>query len=130
MANLLDRLLQFELDRRERINSRGIPAIRGDLEDSASGVELNFIDDSSLNRWREFVSVVTSRKLSRDDFRTFVERYLVWTRQIAPERLESFFASFDAELASVLEIVPEETVQGFREQSVADSVRVAGEYLG
>ena len=129
MANLLDRLLQFELDRRERINCTNIPVIREALIESV-GVEIGFIEESDLRRWREFVETVSARKLTWEDFRTFAERYLSWTQQIPPEELEDFFASFEARLEEVLAMVPGETILEFREQSIADSVRVAREYLG
>jgi hypothetical protein len=129
MANLLDRLLQFELDRRERLDCSDISAIREELVDPAD-VAVGFIDDFNLSKWRDFVRVVSGRKLTWEDFRTFAERYLVWIQQIAPEKLEDFFASFDARLDEVLAMVPEKTIQEFREQSIADSVSTAREYLG
>jgi len=129
MANLLDRVLQFELDRRERLNSSSISMIRKDLLGSTSGIAVSFIDNLRLERWREFVFIATTRKSNREDFRFFAERYLVWMREIAPEELETFFASFDARVEQVLRMVPQEPLQAFREQSIEDSVRVAEEYL-
>ncbi len=130
MANLFDRLLQFELDRRERLNSAGISSIRRELVDSASNVDVGFIDPASLDRWREFVFMATTRKANWEDFRNFAERYLIWMRQLSRERIDEFFDTFDDRLAQVLEMVPEQTIRDFRERSVADSLRVAGEYLG
>ena len=129
MANLLDRVLQFELDRRERLNSSSISTIRRDLLDSTAGIAVGFIDRSSLERWREFVSIATTRKSNREDFRFFAERYLIWMREIAPEEQKTVFASFDARVEQVLRMVPEEPLRAFREQSIEDSVRVAEEYL-
>lgn len=128
MANLLDRLLQFELDRRERLNFNNITTILEELADSAS-MEVSFIDDSNLARWRDFVLAVTTRKLSPEDFRSFAERYLTYVHQIAPAQVEDFFASFDSRLEDVLAMVPEETIREFRQQSITDSVRAAREYL-
>lgn len=129
MANLYDRVLQFELDRRERLNSSGIAQIRSDLADSTATVEVGFIDRPSLNKWREFVTAAATRQFSWDDFRRFAGRYLVWMEQIAPGEVESFFSAFDSNLEQVMGIVPEERLVEFREQSIAESVRVAGEYL-
>ena len=130
MANLLDRVLQFELDRRERLTSSSISAISNELLNSTAGIAVGFIDDLSLERWREFVLIATTRKSNRGDFRFFAERYLIWMREIAPEEQDNFFASFDARVEQVLGIVPEEPLQAFREQSIEDSMRVAEEYLG
>jgi hypothetical protein len=103
--------------------------IRKDLLGSTSGIAVSFIDNLRLERWREFVFIATTRKSNREDFRFFAERYLVWMREIAPEELETFFASFDARVEQVLRMVPQEPLQAFREQSIEDSVRVAEEYL-
>ncbi|MEE8470451.1 MAG: zinc dependent phospholipase C family protein [Dehalococcoidia bacterium] len=130
VANLFDRLLQFEIDRRERLSSANISTIRKELADSTSGVAVSFIDELNLNRWSEFVFISTTRRPHWEDFRSFAENYLIGLRQIGREPLEAFFASFDARLQEVLEMVPEERLEEFHEQSVADTVRVVREYLG
>jgi len=130
MANLLDRLLQFELDRRERMDSGSMSAIRKELAGAASEIKVSFLDDVNLIRWSEFVFMATTRKSHWENFRRFAEKYLIWMRQIADEEREAFFASFDARLEQVLRMVPQEQTQAFYEQSIGDSVRVAGEYLG
>ncbi|MBE0481606.1 MAG: zinc dependent phospholipase C family protein [Dehalococcoidia bacterium] len=130
IANLLDRLLQFELDRRARMNGASISMIRSEISSPVTGIGVRFIDSSNLKRWQEFVSIATSRRAHREDFRWFAEKYLACTRQISPEEQASFFASFDSRLQEVLEIVPEEQIESFREASIRDSVRVAKEYLG
>jgi hypothetical protein len=129
MANLLDRVLQFDLDRRERLNNRGMSTIRAELNNSAPTIDVGFIDVSSLKRWREFVFMATTRKSNWEDFRHFAEKYLIWMRQIAPEEQETFFASFDDRLEQVRMMVPEEKIIIFRERSIADSVKTAREYL-
>jgi len=130
IANLLDRLLQFDLDRRERLKNKDMAVIRDELNASAPLIEVGFIDAPSLRRWREFVFIATTRKSNWEDFRHFAEKYLIWMRQIAPEEQESFFASFDDRLEQVRMIVPEERVMMFREQSIVNSVKAAREYLG
>jgi hypothetical protein len=130
MANLYDRVLQFELDRRERDNTSGIAEIREELAGSTNRLEVGFLDRPSLDRWREFVTAATTRKFNWDDFRRFAERYLSWMRQIAPGEVDSFFESFDANLEHVMGIVPGERLLEFREQSIAASVEAAREYLG
>lgn len=130
-ANLLDRLLQFELDRQERLNSGSISTIRQEIVDSESeNVDIGFIDVSSLKKWREFVFVSTIRKANWEDFRIFAEKYMIWMRQVSEDGIEDFFNSFDERLEQVLELVPEEEIRAFREKAIADSVRVAREYLG
>ena len=130
MANLLDRVLQFELDRREKLNHMSMSAIRDELNASASGICVDFIDSFSLKRWGDFVFMATTVKANWENFRHFAEKYLIWMRQIAPEELEDFFTCFDARVDQVLKMVSNESLKAFRKQSIADSVRVAKEYLG
>jgi hypothetical protein len=130
IANLLDRVLQFDLDRRERLNNKGMSVIREELNTLAPLIEVCFIDASSLKRWREFVFIATTRKSNWEDFRHFAEKYLIWMRQIAPEEQETFFASFDDRLEQVRMMVPEVQLKTFRERSIANSVQAAREYLG
>ena len=130
MANLLDRVLQFELDRSERLNSKNMSAIRTELNGSADNVTVSFVNPSNLKRWSEFVFMATTRKPDWDHFRHFAERYLTWMRQIAPEEQDTFFASFDERREQVLRMVPREQLQAFREQSIVNSVKAAKEYLG
>jgi hypothetical protein len=130
IANLLDRVLQFDLDRRERLNNRDISVIRAELNISAPLVEVSFINASSLRRWREFVFIATTRKSNWEDFRHFAEKYLIWMRQIAPEEQDTFFASFDDRVEQVRMMVPQGELRIFRERSIADSVQAAREYLG
>ncbi len=130
IANLLDRVLQFEIDRSERLNSKNMAEIRIELNGSADGVAVSFIDASNLKRWSEFVLTITTRKANWEDFHHFAEKYLIWVRQISPEERESFFASFEERREQVLKMVPREQLQTFREQSIVNSVKAAKEYLG
>lgn len=129
MANLLDRVLQFELDRSERLNNKNMSVIRTELNGSADCVTVSFINPSNLKRWSEFVFMATTRKPNWEDFRHFAEKYLIWMRHIAPEEQETFFASFDIRREQVLKMVPQEQLQAFRWQSIVNSVKAAKEYL-
>jgi hypothetical protein len=130
IANLLDRVLQFELDRSERLNNKNMSVIRTELNGSADGVAVSFINATNLKRWSEFVFMAATRKPNWEDFRHFAEKYLIWMQHIAPEEQETFFASFDVRREQVLKMVPQEQLQAFRKQSIVNSVKVAKEYLG
>ena len=129
MANLLDRVLQFELDRSERLNSKNMSTIRTELNGSANDVTVSFINASNLKRWSEFVFMATTRKPNWEHFRHFAEKYLIWMRQIATEEQDTFFASFDERRYQVLRMVPREQLQAFREESIINSMKAAREYL-
>ena len=130
MANLLDRLLQFELDRRERLNSKSISEIRNTLTDSTAEVTISFIESDLLKRWCEFVYIATTRMTTWEDFRSFAEKYLIWIRQITKEEQQAFFDSFESRCDLAIGAVPEEELKNFREKAIAESVLAAREYLG
>ena len=69
MANLLDRLLQFELDRRERLNSENMSVVRAELANSTSGIDVSFIDAPNLKMWSEIAYMTTTRKANWEYFR-------------------------------------------------------------
>ncbi|MBM3155986.1 MAG: zinc dependent phospholipase C family protein [Chloroflexi bacterium] len=130
IANLLDRVLQFELDMQERLNNKSMPTIRTALSSAMLDISVSFISASSLKRWGEFVFMSTTRKANWEDFRRFAEKYLIWLRQDSCEEQEAFFSSFDDRREEVLKMVPQGQIEAFREQSIVDSVKTAREYLG
>lgn len=130
LSNLLDRALQFELDSREQADKEAMRAIGTELFHSNFGVALSLIDAVSLEWWRDFVIAGTLREPTRDRFRVFAERYLAFGQKVEPAQIEPFLASFDSRLKQVLEIVPQERLQAFRECAIASSVAAAREYLG
>ena len=130
MANLLDRLLQFELDRRERLNSESMSLVRAELANSTSGIDISFIDAPSLRMWSEIAYMTTTRDANWEQLRLSAEKYFLWMRNITPENRDDFFDSFDERMQQVIDMVPEEKIQEFRERSIADSVKVVREYLG
>lgn len=130
LANVLDRALQFELDRRERADQRKVQEFQALLADSDSGVDVGFIDAATLRQWREFVSTAVGREPSWDRFPIFAQRFLIAEQKVDKEPLEVFLASVRSKLEDILDRVGTQQLEAFREKSIADSVRVAGEYLG
>lgn len=64
-----------------------------------------------------------------DRFPIFAQRFLLAQQKVDPEQLEVFLASLRSKLEEILEHVGARQLDAFREKSVAESVRVAGEYL-
>ena len=130
LANVLDRALQFELDCRERADQRKVLEFQALLAGSDSGVNVGFIDAATLRQWREFVSTAVGREPSWERFPIFAQRFLIAEQKVDPEQLEVFLASVRSKLDDIIEHVSAQQLAVFRERSIADSVRVAGEYLG
>ncbi|MFC2058806.1 zinc dependent phospholipase C family protein [Chloroflexota bacterium] len=130
MANLLDRGLQFELDRREQSCIDDMEGIGAELSCADCGVVLNFIDTLDLKRWREFIITAVSRDITWERFRTFARRYLVSVQNVRIDDVPPLLASLEGRLKQVLEAVPKERVRAFRDHSITTSVAIAREYLG
>jgi hypothetical protein len=130
MANMLDRLLQYELDRREREDERKMEGIRALLCDWEPGGGVDFIDASTLAEWREFVSTATTRQPTWDLFPFFARRFLLPRFKVDPEQLEQFLSSMPSKLEWALHYVTPQRLTAFREKAISESVAVVKEYLG
>jgi hypothetical protein len=103
-ANLLDRVLQFELDRRQREDAIAVDEIHNDLLACAIQATVGFIDDETLLRWRD-VSV------------ELLERPADWDRfgVIASRHLRAYGVESEEDLAHFLQNIPDLLDQSIRE---------------
>ncbi|MDZ4278387.1 MAG: zinc dependent phospholipase C family protein, partial [Dehalococcoidia bacterium] len=76
LANVLDRVLQHELDRREQEDRTVVKEIRNDLLAATVEAAVGFIDRDSLLRWQEVTADVLSKPRTWDRFGTFASRHL------------------------------------------------------
>ncbi len=130
MSNVLDRALQFELDRRERSDPRKVQEFQALLAGSDEGVEIGFVDAATLHQWQEFVTTAVGREPSWDRFPLFAQRFLIAEQKVDAEHLEVFLASVRSKLEGILDLVGAKQLEAFREKSIADSVQAVREYLG
>jgi hypothetical protein len=130
MANMLDRLLQFELDCRERYDRAKMEEIRTLVCDWEPRVELDFVDIVALKRWQEVVCTATTREPNLAFFPYFARRFLLPRHKIEPEQLEQFLSSLPAKVEWAIQYVTPERLTSFKEKAVSQSVVVAKEYLG
>lgn len=126
-ANLLDRVLQFELDRRERAAIVDLEEALASIGGAYRGVAVGFIDEDLLRQWQEVVISRAGRELPWGRFRGLV-------RRVRP-------AANDAEVDRIIADVPEllERVRGhvdeaellrFRELALLEFVETARRYIG
>ncbi len=104
VANLLDRVLQFELDRRERQDRKALAEIRDHLLATAVDAIDCFIDREALARWQEINADLLCRQPDWDRFGASVSRHL-----------RPFGVQSEADLAHFLGNIPELIDQGVRE---------------
>lgn len=130
MANMFDKLVQYELDRREREDRAAMETIRTSVFGWEPGDDIDFIDKPALIEWRDFVCSAATREPNLALFPFFAKRFLLPRLEVDPEKLEQFFSSIQANLEWVIQYVTPERLIAFREKSVSQSVVLAKEYLG
>ncbi len=96
LANLLDRVLQYELDRREREDRDVVHEIRDDLLATAADIAVGFIDQETLLRWREVSADVLCHPPDWDRF-----------GKVASRHLRAYGVESEADLAHFLRNIPD-----------------------
>ncbi|MBE0415960.1 MAG: zinc dependent phospholipase C family protein [Dehalococcoidia bacterium] len=130
MANMLDRLLQFELDRREREDRRKMEEIQTQIDDWEPNVNIGFLSNLDLRQWRDFICTATDREPTLAFFPLYARRFLIPRKKIDPEQLKRFLSAMPASLEWAIQYVTPGRLTAFKEKAISQSAAVAGEYLG
>jgi hypothetical protein len=130
LANLLDRILQFELDRQGRCDTNAVDEIRGALRAyELVDVETGLVDRDTLARWRDILVEVLGRSLEWDRFGKTASRHLRAYGVESEEDLAHFLRNLPDLLDQSIREVTPERLEVFRERS-RDRARAAiREYL-
>ena len=75
-SNVLDRVLQYELDRRDRIDDMGRHDLQGALEATAPPKGIPFITNEHLDRWFVMVTDIAQQEPDYSHFRRMMSRHL------------------------------------------------------
>ena len=130
MANALDRLLQFELDRREREDKSKMAAIRTELCQWEPRVNIGFLITDTLRQWRDFACDAMAREVKLADFPPFARSFLLPSKKIDAEQLEPFLSSVPNKLDWAIRHVTPRRLTAFRGKAIRQSAKAAKEYLG
>jgi len=130
MANLFDRLLQFELDRREREDKAKMEEIQAQICDWEPSMDTDFLGNIDLRQWRDFLCTAATREPSLSFFSFFAQRFLVPRQKVDPKQLEEFLSSAPAKLEWAIKYVTPQRLTAFRENAISQSLSIAREYLG
>jgi hypothetical protein len=125
-ADLLDRVLQYEMERREREQAEGMTAIREAIDASKGLADVEFIDADKLAEWREVAADMASHPPTWDRFARVARNHVRGQGEGAEAEL---MASVPELLREVLGHVSEERVRRFNEESIDEAVRRVREYL-
>jgi hypothetical protein len=129
LANVMDRLLQFELYRRERTKSGVSDEIRDDLVRSPLEIEVDFIDGETLRRWRDIAVELLAYPADWQRFGLIASRFLKAYGVETPEQYEAFLKDVPDLLRRTERHVTRERLERFLESSRLRSLEAIREYL-
>lgn len=128
-ANLMDRLLQFHMDRGERLDRNRFDSFCEYMFTADAGEEIGFIDVPTLHRWREVVTNILKQEPTWEAFRTFTTRRFGGEEGAEPEQVHAFFESIPEALERTLTYVTHERLEAFRADAIRCSTEAVRAYL-
>jgi hypothetical protein len=128
-ANVLDRVLQYELDRQERTKREIMEDVRRELAASALEIQVAFIDAETLRRWRDISVEVAAHAPDWASFRYLAGRYLRAYGVGTPEALEEFIKGVPEMLSETVQHVGWDRIQAFLDRSHSDTLQAIKDYL-
>lgn len=130
LVQALDRLLQAELDRRERRDARLSQEREAHLRASTSKVAVPFLAHEDLERWREQTCRAVVREASLESLQRFLEVFLRNVLRLEGAALAEFLETLPQALQRTVDYVSEERLAEFKAKSVRRTVAIVGEYIG
>lgn len=126
---MLDRLLQYETDRWERLDKTKLAAIREKIRGWDADMDIGIVDNTALCNWRDFVWATTVREINSADLRLFTQSFLVSRERVSVDQAELFLKDMPGKIEWVVKYVTEERLKAFRSKCINRSVEIAREYL-
>ncbi len=128
-ANVMDRLLQFDLDR-----THGDAALRADLCTALActieAIDAGFVDAETLERWRQVACDIAARGMDWDRARAMIERPLRRSGMDNEKgELSAFLDSLPELLDETIGHVTSAEVDGFVERATAAAAAAVTRYL-
>jgi hypothetical protein len=130
LANLLDRVLQFELDRRSREDRAAVSEIREALIRSTVETALTFLDEETLLRWRDVAVELLERDADWARFGSVASRHLRAYGVESEEDVAHFVANVADILDQATRAVTLERLEGFHAESRQRALAAVRAYLG
>jgi hypothetical protein len=129
LANLLDRVLQFELDYRERQDEKRLAEIKQGLLRATMEIAVGFIDEESLCRWREICTDLLGQRPDWDRFGISASRHLRSWGIESEEDIAHFLRNIPDLLDQSIREVTHERLEAFQERARQRSLAAVREYL-
>jgi hypothetical protein len=128
-ANIIDRVLQYDMDLRRRQDEGVMAEIRAALLASPMDVEVRFVDNATLQRWRDVAADMLSRTPNWDRFRYLAGRFLRSAGIETEQELEEFLKTVPGLLRKAREQVGDEQIQLAVENMTTLSLKTLRDYV-
>jgi hypothetical protein len=131
MSSIMDRALQYEMDRGERLNKTLMADIRRLIRQWSPNENntVNFIKLPEIIKWQEFICLLTEREPSWDRFNSHVHRFLFPGNKVSPEQLQTFLDSLPGGLQKTIDYISVQKLEAFRRKAVHAARKIMEEYL-
>lgn len=128
-ANIMDRVLQYDMDLERRRHTEVTREIRRVLLESDLDFGIGFVDCASLQRWRDVAADMLERPASWDRFRYLAGRFLLSAGVDTEEKLEKFLSTVPDLLKEAKEHVTERRMTSFLGDVTMHSLDALRRYL-
>jgi hypothetical protein len=129
-ANIMDRILQYDMDLERRQEKAVTAEIREELLATPLDVRVAFADRETLRRWRDVAVEMLSRSPGWDRFRYLAGRFLRNIGVETEEQLEEFLETVPSLLEKARNQVGENQIEASVDKMAARSLGTLKEYLG
>jgi hypothetical protein len=128
-ANVMDRAVQYDLDRQARTDRQAMSQIVKELARPALDLEVGFIDEGALARWRELMTESLNHSPDWERFRFFGGRALKAAGVDTPAAFAEFVKTLPDLVAEATDYLSRERLEAFLEKSLNQGREAIKEYL-
>lgn len=129
-ANVMDRLLQFDLDRRYGNDADLKAKLCDALSCTVEAIDAGFVDGETLERWRQVSYDVAARDMDWERMRTMISNHLRLGGLEEGETLGSFLDSLPDLLNETIAHITSSEIDTFVQRATAAARVAVGRYLG
>jgi len=128
-ANVLDRILQYEMELQRRMDRPVMEEILRELAAGKPALNVAFLDPEMLARWRDIVVEMVSRPPTWDRFDRTASRFLAVAGVSTEEEVNEFMKTLPSLLEETKAHVGSERIEDFVNKANAVALKTLEEYL-
>ncbi len=128
-ADVMDRVLQFYLDRAERLDRDRFKMFYDYVLSADPGEEVGFIEAPTMRQWREVVCRILDQDPSWENFKSFTLRRFSNSAIETEEQVKTLFESLPQVLERTITYVSPERVASFKEDAIQSSQKAVREHF-